>query len=102
MPVISLRISAQDERKLNIAAKKAHISKSEYIRNVLFSNENVSSKIDFYANINEAIKQIMIHSQMSTQLICHVLASQTTPETVQEIIKNIKSELGVDSYETRF
>lgn len=101
MPVISLRISVQDEQKLNLAAKKSHLSKSEYVRKVLFSNENVGSKIDFYANINEAIRQIMIHSQMSTQLICHVLASQTSPETVQEIIKNIKDELGVDSYETR-
>jgi len=102
LPVISLRVSAQDEQKLNLAAKKTHLGKSEYMRKILFSHDNVSSKIDFYSNINEAINQIAIHTEMSTQLICHVLACQTNPETVQEIIQNIKKELGVDAGETRF
>ncbi len=102
MPVISLRVSAQDEQKLNLAAKKARLGKSDYIRKILFSSDNISSKIDFYANINEAINQIAIHTEMSTQLICHVLACQTNPETVQEIIRNIKQELGVDVGETKF
>lgn len=96
MPHISLRMSSQEEARLNRAAKKSGMDRSEYMRRILFESGNVAEKIDFYRTINLQNREIVKQSVFTTQLLCQVLLHQTDAETVQKIILELKKKLEED------
>jgi hypothetical protein len=93
MPFISLRVTAEEETKINTAAKKSNIGRSKYIRKMIFDPSTLS-KMDFFANINSSIEQLTKQSIFTTQLLCHILVNQTgDPEAVQNLLNEINQNM---------
>jgi antitoxin component of RelBE/YafQ-DinJ toxin-antitoxin module len=95
MPTITIRVTSQQDTQITKAAQQAGLTVSEYIRQLIFAS-SAAARIDFYANINSQLAQIVRQAIFTTQLSCQILVNQTDPETVQnlmeEISKNIEEE----------
>ena len=91
---INIRITVHQDIILNKAAAKAGMTKSEYVRQKLFSSD---TRIELYANVFE---KYLTENQKSTKmllnLILHFIAEQHGTDKAREIVERVKKIIEED------
>lgn len=91
---INIRITVHQDTILNKAAAKAGMTKSEYVRQRLFSSD---ARIELYANVFEKyLTENQQSIKMLLNLILHSIAEQHGSDKAREIVDRVKKIIEED------
>ncbi|WP_196600378.1 DUF6290 family protein [Pectinatus frisingensis] len=90
MNPVSIRMSNAEKERLENMAKSNNKTLSNLVRELLFSDASVQSKIDFYSNISSQINALQKQGAMTNQMVYQLLVKNIGETETENLVEQIE------------